>query len=293
MAKLIGVKLQDDQAGQFGRAAKAAGKTVASWLRDLGAAAVAPPVPFPTSGVPFHIPAMPASLVGPAPLSTEIERIASEPYEFPFDPPVPIRRVDATGLSPLECPYCLGVGTNEPSVKDPISCVECGGTGIVREITIVQEMSREEFEAQYPPAEISTNGQKRTAAELSASISGLMVGMGDALKVAKGRTLFNPEHPIPLTGYAARVEARREELKAEGVDLLEQIFPSDTPEEPVRSWAEEFARFRKLGDFGAEAFGEATAHIKKWPKGFKETSEPAQVAWLDETYPLTDTRGKQ
>lgn len=68
-------------------------------------------------------------------------------------------------------------------------------------------------------------------------------------------------------------------------------IPSDTPEEPVRSWSEEFVRFRKMGDFGADALAEATEHIKKWPKGFKTWNEQKQVAWLDEKYPLTDSKG--
>lgn len=45
MAKVVGVKLKDGQAAQFERAALAVGKTVPTWLRDLGAAAIAPPVP--------------------------------------------------------------------------------------------------------------------------------------------------------------------------------------------------------------------------------------------------------
>jgi hypothetical protein len=44
MAKVVGVKLKDGQAAQFQRAALAAGsKTIAAWLRDLGAQAVAAP----------------------------------------------------------------------------------------------------------------------------------------------------------------------------------------------------------------------------------------------------------
>lgn len=261
-ARMI-IRIEPEQAAQFERAAKFAEKSVSEWLRDLGAAAVAPP---PETLKPGDVFSMAGSYVE--------------------NPPVPIRRVDDTGPSPLECPSCVGVGTG---IDPRTVCAECGGTGIVKEITIVQDMSREEFEAQYPPAELSTNGQKRTPAELAASISGLMVGMGDALKVAKGRTLFNPEHPIPLTGYAAKAEARREELKAEGVDLLEQIFPSDTPEEPVRSWAEVWDRTSRRGDAGAEEWRAATEHVR-WPKEKFKTPE-ARIAFLDRDYPLTDTQG--
>lgn len=46
MSKVIGVNLTDEQLGQFERASKAAGcRTVAAWLRDLGAQAIAPPKP--------------------------------------------------------------------------------------------------------------------------------------------------------------------------------------------------------------------------------------------------------
>lgn len=40
---IIGVRVSDEQRGQFERAATAAGKSVSAWLRDLGAAAIAPP----------------------------------------------------------------------------------------------------------------------------------------------------------------------------------------------------------------------------------------------------------
>jgi hypothetical protein len=41
------VQVDDDRKGQFERAARAAGKTVPEWLRDLGIMAVAPPIPRP------------------------------------------------------------------------------------------------------------------------------------------------------------------------------------------------------------------------------------------------------
>jgi hypothetical protein len=63
-------------------------------------------------------------------------------------------------------------------------------------------------------------------------------------------------------------------------------FPGDTPEEPVRSWSEEYAKFKAQGEFGADAFAEATAHIKKWPAPFKSWNAPKQIEWLDENHPL-------
>lgn len=140
--------MHEDQLGQFGRAAKTAEKTVAEWLRDLGAAAIAPPV-------------------------------------------IPDNRTNEIPLSDCMNPEC------------PVGCDDSHVLPICEE---------------------------------------------DAVAL---------DSVDRLTGYAAR------------------------------SWSEEFARCRKLGDFAGDAFAEATAHIKKWPKGFKEWNERKQVAWPDEHYPLS------
>lgn len=43
--RIIGVRVNEDRHGQFERAAKRDGKKVSEWLRDLGIAAISPPVP--------------------------------------------------------------------------------------------------------------------------------------------------------------------------------------------------------------------------------------------------------
>lgn len=196
----------------------------------------------------------------------------------PYIPPVRHVRITGTDLTvPIQDPPVLL--TDRPWSKEEIETGCAVGRGYMRVVD--------------PPPDVVlgsplTDTRSARAIELANSIPGLKVGFGAP---GTGRGLFNPAHPIPLTGYAEKVEARREELKAEGVDVLEQLFPADTPEEPVRSWSEEFARFRKMGDFGADALAEATEHIKKWPKGFKTWNEQKQVGWLDEKYPLTDSKG--
>lgn len=138
-------------------------------------------------------------------------------------------------------------------------------------------------------AGISSEGKaintRKTPAELASSIPELRVGLGPS------HVFTDPEIPKALEQLAAMnppatffEDRYRDEV---GTDPLPKIFfPGDTPEEPVRSWSEEFARCRKLGDFGAEAFAEATEHIKKWPKGFKNWNEQKQVAWIDANHPL-------
>lgn len=51
----ISIRLASQQKEQFGRAAKSAGKTVAAWLRDLGAAAIAPPLAVGPSRSPQYV----------------------------------------------------------------------------------------------------------------------------------------------------------------------------------------------------------------------------------------------
>lgn len=46
---MIGLWLPDEQHGQFSRAAKATGKSLSDWIRDLAAAAIAPPKPMITA----------------------------------------------------------------------------------------------------------------------------------------------------------------------------------------------------------------------------------------------------
>lgn len=75
--KLLMLRVDEEQHGQFTRAAKAAGKTASAWLRDLGAREIAPPTTTLTahSGPPLVAGSMPVpALQGGAILHVEAER---------------------------------------------------------------------------------------------------------------------------------------------------------------------------------------------------------------------------
>lgn len=278
--KSVLIRIKPTQLEQFQRHAKLAGKSVSEWLRDLGAAAVCPPD------------------------QAAVERIAQEVgrralLDLASDNPSP-QGLEFLKSNPQAEAYRNLMGLENNRHKDEIENGLAVGRGYIRlendpeesgpNITLVNpDGGRRQVPIQASVGGLRI-GKTEKLRELAASIPGLMVG------ISPSQVFTDPEIPKALEQLAAMnpppgfLEDRYHDEV--GRDPLTKIFFSeDTPEEPVRSWAEEFARCRKLGDFGAEAFGEATEHIKKWPKGFKNWNEQKQVAWLDEHYALTDTKG--
>lgn len=288
---LIRLWLAEEQSGQFDRAAKSAGKSVSEWLRDLGAAAIAPPASGSAAVISTTLPAAVEAISAQVAREALADLLSDNPslealrlmevsehartlrligradkdrIENGLTRGLGYMRAVKQEAEGDECPTCLGVGTEEPNEKNPIPCGTCGGEGFIE----------------------APDSRSARAVELAAKIPGLKLGLsmppepaGDPGRI-EIRTL--DPRPLNLDGVSFTQEMSKAEFRVE--------FPADTPEEQVRSWAEEFARCRKLGDFGAEAFGEATAHIKKWPNGFKGWNEAKQVAWLNEHHPLVDKK---
>lgn len=200
-----------DQDAQFERRAKFEGKSVSEWLRDLGAAAVAPPE------------VRMSNVLDPNKWEPNFGTVVAPEYWEEFE---------------------------AAAKSEGISIEEWIKQACISQIEIDHDASH--GEPWGTERQKSTNGQKRTAAELAASIPGLKVGLtiqaepsGDPASIPFVMDLARRYHDDPG-------------------DALERML----------------TRTR----------GEAVpSKMASWHSDKKQLR--AVAVWLDQDYPLTDTQG--
>lgn len=100
-----------------------------------------------------------------------------------------------------------------------------------------------------------------------------------------------PPQPVPSEPLATLVipatEDRPAIFKSDDGKLVagKRVQVQFDSQAAAPSWADVYQSCQSAGEYGAEEFAEATAHIRKWPNGFKTWSEYRQVVWLDENHP--------
>lgn len=255
------MKCTDDQAAQFERAARSAKKkTVAAWLRDLGAAAIAPET--------FKV----SQLQDPDKWAPNFGTVVDAEHWGQFEAAAKSEGISIEEWIRQACVSQLEIG-HDASFEEPLT--------MGRRPDIIRNLLAENSEK-----------LKRVL-----SIPGVRLGLGPAdVRSGNAVAMAATDLPTPEQVAVMTPEQKKDYYEngcaiGKGFMRMEEFFAADTPEEPVRSWSEELAKFRKLGEFGHDAFVEATAHVKKWPSAFKTWDAGKQVAWLDEHYPLTDKEG--
>lgn len=139
------VRIDPEQLAQVERAAKAEGKSTSEWARDLFSVAVAPPT--------IKI----SNLPDPSKWEPNFGTVVAPEYWDQFEAAA---KADGVGIEEWIKQACL----SELLLRG--------------EITIKEELPREEVQRPWPgEVEKSTNGKRRTAADLVASIPGLKMGM--------------------------------------------------------------------------------------------------------------------